>query len=152
MTSIAGNLRWFSILLWLLVFSAEAHAQTADEEAITALGTAWEKEFNDRNHGAMAQLYTSDCIRMPDGSPATIGRSALAEAYRAEFEPLWEIDDAKIEIEVISTVVTGNEAYARGTSRMKLASSDSPLLGKWFAVYRRQANGRWLYHWSAFAN
>lgn len=136
----------------LLVFSVEAHAQTTDEVAITALGTAWEKAFNDRDPRAMAQLYTFDCIRMPEGAPATIGRPELAAAYRAEFEPLWEREEARIKIEVISTVVTGSEAYARGESRMNLASLDSPLLGTWFAVYRKQVNGRWLYHWSAFAN
>ena len=45
--------------------------------AIQTLNQQWEKGFEDHDLAGMIALFTEDCVRMPQGGHATVGRAAL---------------------------------------------------------------------------
>jgi ketosteroid isomerase-like protein len=75
------------------MLKANPALSTADsesvKEAIIRLQQQWEAAFNNKDAAALANLYTDDCVRMPNGGPTTIGRQGLEAAYRKEFAEIW---------------------------------------------------------------
>ncbi|MGE5375462.1 MAG: YybH family protein [Bacteroidota bacterium] len=119
--------------------------------AIQALNQQWEKYFEEHDPAGLAALFTEDCIRMPQGAPATIGRAALEEAYRQSFAEVWEAQ-AKVRLNAQEIVVAGEYAFARGADTLLQDQDGRQVLetGKWLFVYRRQPDGAWKYHWITF--
>ena len=62
----------------------------SEKAAIINVQTQWETAFKNRDAAALANLFTEDCVRMPNGAPTTIGREALETAYRKEFANIWK--------------------------------------------------------------
>ncbi len=135
--------------------STERSAKTTDAEgdkaAIVKLQQQWEAAFKNRDAAALANLFTEDCVRMPDGATTTIGRQALEAAYRKEFDAIWKKKfDASIKTDEV--VVSGDYGFARGTDTLTEEENGkrSQETGKWMAVYRRQPDGSWKYFWSTY--
>jgi uncharacterized protein (TIGR02246 family) len=111
----------------------------------------WETAFKKRDAVALANLFTEDCVRMPNGAPTTIGRQALEAAYRKEFADIWKTKfDASIKTDEV--VVSGEYAFARGTDTLTQEENGKVVqeTGKWMATYRRQPDGSWKYFWSTY--
>jgi uncharacterized protein (TIGR02246 family) len=133
----------------LFVFTAAiCSGQANDEAAIRGLVDRWAKAYDAHDAGGLAQLYTSDCVRMPEGAPTTIGRDALEKTYRSEFTPSWE-KGAKVTFTTDELVICGDYAFARGTDKIsELGQSD--YHGKWLATFRREKDGQWKFFWSTY--
>ena len=119
--------------------------------AIQALNQQWEKNFENHDPAGLAALFTEDCIRMPQGGPATFGRSALEAAYRQNFAEGWEAQ-AKVRFNAQEVIVSGEYAFARGTDTL-IQDQDGRQVeetGKWLFIYRQEPNGAWKYHWITF--
>ena len=121
--------------------------------AIQALNQQWEKNFENHDLAGLAALFTEDCVRMPQGRPATVGRPALEAAYRQDFAEVWETR-AKVRLNAEEVIISGEYAFARGSDTLIQDQDGRQLLdgetGKWLFIYRRQPDGTWKYHWITF--
>ena len=121
--------------------------------AILALNQQWEKSFENHDPAGLAALFTEDCVRMPQGGPATVSRPALESAYRRDFHEVWQAG-AKVRLKAEEIIISGEYAFARGTDTLIQVQDGTQVpggeTGKWLFVYRRQPNGTWKYHWTTF--
>ena len=119
--------------------------------AIQALNEQWEKNFENHDLAGLVALFTEDCVRMPQGGPATVGRPALEAAYRQDFAEVWK-GQAKVRLNAEEVIISGEYAFARGADTL-IQDQDGKQLeetGKWLFVYRQQLDGTWKYHWVTF--
>lgn len=119
--------------------------------AIIALNQKWEQLFEERNAADLANLFTDDCVRLPDAGATTNGKVALEAAYRKEFAEVWKTKfDASIRTDDV--VVSGDYAFARGRDSLIRYENDKTIqeFGKWMATYRREPDGSWKYLWSTY--
>jgi uncharacterized protein (TIGR02246 family) len=132
-------------------------AKEADIEsaraAIQALNQQWEKNFENHDAAGLVALFTEDCVRMPQGGPATVGRLMLEAAYRQDFAEVWKAQ-AKVRLDAEEVILSGAYAFARGTDTL-IQDQDGKQVpggetGKWLFVYRPQPDGTWKYHWTTF--
>jgi len=82
----SANTSWFVVGIFALVVSMAglAHAASsanADEGAIRAQSTSWEKAYNGSDAKAVAALYAEDAVLLPPGASAVRGRSAILEYF-----------------------------------------------------------------------
>ena len=119
--------------------------------AIQSLNRQWEKCFEKHDLTGLTTLFTEDCVRMPQGGPATVGRPALEAAYQQDFAEAWEAQ-AKVRLDAEEVIISGEYAFARGVDTL-IQDQDGRRVeesGKWLFIYRRQPDGTWKYHWIAF--
>jgi uncharacterized protein (TIGR02246 family) len=119
--------------------------------AIQSLNQQWEKCFEKHDLTGLTTLFTEDCVRMPQGGPATVGRPALEAAYRQNFAEAWEAQ-AKVRLDTEEVIISGEYAFARGADTL-IQDQDGRRVeetGKWLFIYRRQPDGTWKYHWITF--
>jgi uncharacterized protein (TIGR02246 family) len=119
--------------------------------AIQALNHEWEKCFENHDLPGLTALFTEDCIRMPQGAPASIGRAALEAAYRRDFMDAWK-SGAKVRLNAQEILIAGEYAFARGADTLLQDGDDHPreATSKWMFVYHKQADGTWKFHWVSF--
>jgi uncharacterized protein (TIGR02246 family) len=128
-------------------------AKEADIEsakgAIQALNQQWEMYFENHDVTGLVALFTEDCVRMPQGGPATVGRPALEAAYRQDFAEVWKTQ-AKVRLKAEEVTISGEYAFARGADTLIQDGRQVGATGKWLFIYRRQPDGTWKYHWITF--
>jgi len=128
-------------------------AKKADIEsaqaAIRALNQQWEINFENHDADGLVALFTEDCVRMPQGGPATVGRPALEAAYRRDFAEVWKTK-AKVRLNAEEVIISGEYAFARGADTLVQDGRQVGETGKWLFVYRQQPDGTWKYHWITF--
>lgn len=126
-------------------------AKKADISAIQALNQQWEDHFENHDLAGLTALFTEDCVRMPQGGPASVGRPALQAAYRQDFAEVWKTR-AKVRLNAQEILVDGEYAFARGADTLIRDEDGSQVgeTGKWLFVYRRQPDGAWKFHWITF--
>lgn len=126
----------------------EAEIESA-QAAIQALNQQWERNFENQDAAGLAALFTEDCVRMPQGGPASAGRSALEAAYRRDFAEVWKTQ-AKVRLNAEEIVISGEYAFARGADTLIQDGRQVGETGKWLFVYHRQPDGTWKFHWVTF--
>jgi uncharacterized protein (TIGR02246 family) len=130
-------------------------AKEVDSESakatIRALNRQWEMNFENHDLSGLVALFTEDCVRMPQGGPATVGRQALEAAYRHDFAEVWKTQ-AKVKLHAEEVIVSGDYAFARGTDIVLQDQDDMQVeeTEKWLFIYRRQPDGTWKFHWITF--
>ena len=130
----------------------EADIESA-KAAIQALNQQWEINFENHDLAGLVSLFTEDCVRMPQGGPATVGRPALEAAYRQDFAEVWRAQ-AKVRLNAEEVIISGEYAFARGADTLVQVQDGRQVLGgetgKWLFIFRRQTDGTWKYHWITF--
>ena len=128
----------------------EADIESA-KAAIQALNQQWELHFENHDAAGLAALFTEDCVRMPQGGPATVGRPALEAAYRQDFAEVWKTQ-AKVRLNAEEVIISGEYAFARGVDRLVQVQDGRQVeeTGKWMFIFRRQTDDTWKYHWIIF--
>lgn len=117
--------------------------------AIEALNKQWENCFENHDLAGLVALFTEDCVRMPQGGPASVGRPALEAAYRQNFAEVWKTQ-AKVRLNAEEIIISGEYAFARGTDTLVQDQESTQAEEKWLFVYRRQSDGNWKFHWTTF--
>ena len=125
----------------------------SEKAAIQALNQQWEINFENHDAAGLVALFTEDCVRMPQGGPATVGRPALEAAYRQDFAEVWKTQ-ARVRLNAEEVIISGEYAFARGADTLVQVQDGRQVLdgetGKWLFIYRRQPDGTWKYHWITF--
>ena len=117
--------------------------------AIRALNQQWEISFENHDAAGLVALFTEDCVRMPQGGPATVGRPALEAAYRQDFAEVWEMQ-ATVRLNAGEVTISAEHAFARGADTLMQDGKQVGEPGKWMFVYRREPDGAWKFHWVIF--
>lgn len=118
---------------------------------IQALNEEWERGFENHDLAGLTALFTEDCIRMPQGAPASLGRAALEAAYRRDFADVWKTG-AKVRLNAQEIVISGEYAFARGADTLIQDQDEyqGEANSKWVFVYHQQTDGSWKFHWVSF--
>jgi len=119
--------------------------------AIQELNQQWEINFENHDPAGLVALFTEDCVRMPQGGLATVGRPALEAAYRQDFAEVWKAQ-AKVRLNAEEVIISGEYAFARGADTLVQVQDGTQVeeTGKWLFIFRQQPDGTWKYHWSTF--
>jgi uncharacterized protein (TIGR02246 family) len=128
----------------------EAEIESA-KAALLVLNQQWETNFETHDLAGLIALFTEDCVRMPQGGPATVGRPALEAAYHQDFAEVWKTQ-AKVRLNLEELIKSGEYAFARGADTLVQDEDGRQMeeTGKWLFVYRQQPDGTWKYHWVTF--
>ena len=126
----------------------EAEIESA-KAAIQTLNLQWERAFENHDLTGLTALFTEDCVRMPQGAPASVGRPALEAAYRHDFAEVWK-RGAKVRLNPGELIISGEYAFGRGADTLIQDGRQVGETGKWLFIYRRQPDGTWKFHWITF--
>ena len=129
--------------------SAKKDEIESAKAAIQALNQKWEEAFENHDLAGLTALFTENCVRMPQGGPAAVGRAALEAAYRQDFAGVWKTQ-AKVRLNAEEVILAGEYAFARGADTLLQDSRHVGETGKWLFVYRRLPDGTWKFHWVTF--
>ncbi len=140
------NSWWLAVGLvaWVGAMAGVAHAAaSADETAIRAQTTNWEKAYNGGDAKGVAALYAEDALLLPPGAPGVSGRAAiLAHMSR-------DIADSKAAgvVFVINPKtdvgVSGKMGWESGMYKVTVKGAVVET-GKFLSVSRKK-DGKWLY-------
>lgn len=112
-----------------------------DEAALRGMFEEFVVAFQAEDWTSLASYYAEDAVRMPPDEPAHQGHEVII----ARLEELPPVTGFSLTPQAIEG--DGDLAYARGTFTLDLAPPDGDpiaMVGKWQAVYERQADGSWL--------
>src|SRR6185369_17387256 len=114
--------------------SANQAEMESANAAIQSLNQQWEKCFEKHDLTGLTTLFTEDCVRMPQGGPATVGRPALEAAYRQNFAEVWKTQ-AKVRLNAEEVIISGEYAFARGADTLVQVQDGKQVpggeTGKW---------------------
>ncbi|HYO48062.1 MAG TPA: nuclear transport factor 2 family protein [Gemmatimonadota bacterium] len=121
--------------------AAQASFTAQDEAAIRGMLEKFVVDVNAEDWTANISYYDADAVRMPPNEPMMQGHAAITEWLEAR-PP---VTGFTLTPQVIAG--DGDVAYARGAFTFDLAPPDADpvsMVGKWHAIYERQADGSWL--------
>jgi len=118
-------------------------ALAADDKAIDQVRIDFNNAFNAGDAKAMAGLLDQDCIWMPPGEPAIVGKEKVAALYGAYFEsvqPAFELKSGPIQL-------SGKWAFLSGPftrkETVKAGKALKQVSGHYLFVLKKQSNGSW---------
>jgi uncharacterized protein (TIGR02246 family) len=122
--------------------TAPAKANSADANAIRALGKAYEAACNAGDLDRWTETFTDDAIFFPPDHPLVAGRLAIRDwAKRAFFDPY----KMQLTFSFTEVSVSGDWAFTHGPYTLLLTPKDgSPAVqakGKFIDVFRRRSDG-----------
>jgi uncharacterized protein (TIGR02246 family) len=123
-----------------------AHAASpasADETAIRAQSTSWEKAYNGGDAKAVAALYAEDALLLPPGVPGASGRPAILAFFTKDIAAS-KAAGAVFALNPNSDVgVSGDMGWESGTYKVNVKGAVVET-GKYLSVSRKK-DGKWLY-------
>lgn len=118
-------------------------AATADETAIRAQTTAWEKAYNGGDAKALAALYAEDALLLPPGAAGVSGRAAI-QAYLAKDIAGSKAAGVVFVIDPKTDVgVSRDMGWESGKYKVTVKGATVET-GKFLSVSRKK-DGKWLY-------
>ena len=124
-----------ALLTGSVVFAAHHEAE------YEKLAKNWESAYNNEGAAAVAALYLEDGMRMPPDMPIAKGRAAIA----AQVQGGMDLGLAKVKIEMVESMVSGEMGVARGTFKGIDADGNTMTEGKWMSV-SKWVDGKWQVH------
>lgn len=100
------------IVSFLFGSLAAASSQKDISKEIETIIYAYGKAMNESDVEEVVRLYTKDGVFMPSGLPTAIGKSAIRDAYKHEFEVI----DLDMNINIDEIDYNDNIAYVRSRS------------------------------------
>jgi len=142
------NVSWLAVasVAWVGSMAGFAHAASsagADEAAIRAQSTSWEKAYNGGDAKAVAALYAEDALLLPPGASGVSGRAAIREYFTKDIAGS-KAAGAVFALNPKTDVgVSGNMGWESGTYKVTVKGAVVET-GKFLSVSRKK-DGKWLY-------
>jgi len=121
--------------------AGEAALSDEDTEAIRGMLDSYAANTRAQDWATLVTYYADDAVRMPPDAPMQTDEAAIM----AWMDALPPVTGFTLTPQVIDG--RGDLAYARGTFTLDVAPPDADvvnMVGKWHAIYERQADGSWL--------
>jgi len=152
------NMSWLTIGILALAGSMAGtlHAAppaSADEAAIRAQTTSWEKAYNGGDAKAVAALYADDALLLPPGASGVSGRAAILAFFTKDIADSTAAGAVFVVDPKTDVGVSGNMGWESGKYRVT-AKGTVVETGKFLSVSRKR-DGKWLYlrdTWNADAS
>jgi ketosteroid isomerase-like protein len=113
----------------------------ADEAAVAAAASNWEKAYNEKNADAVAALYTEDAQLLPPGPPVVNGRAAIREFWANDITT----GNSTFAIQTDASGLAGDWAWRSGPWQAKAADGSPNGTGKFVEIWHRTPTG-WQLH------
>ena len=142
-----------ALLGWTAGFAHAAAPASADETAIRAQTTSWEKAYNGGDAKAVAAQYAEDALLLPPGAPGVSGRAAILEFFTKDIADSKAAGVVFVVNPRTDVGVSGNMGWESGTYKVT-AKGAVIETGKFLSVSRKK-DGKWLYlrdTWNADAS
>jgi len=123
-----------------------AHAASpasADEAAIRAQTTSWEKAYNGGDAKAVAALYAEDALLLPPGASGVSGRAAILAFFTKDIAASKAAGAVFVIPPKTDVGVSGNLGWESGTYKVTVKGALVES-GKFLSVSRKK-DGKWLY-------
>jgi uncharacterized protein (TIGR02246 family) len=124
-------------------FSGAAAAASADESAIRAQTSSWEKAYNGGDAKGVAAQYADDALLLPPGASAVRGRAAIQAFFTKDIAGSKAAGAVFVLDPKTDVGVSGNMAWESGTYKVTVKGAVVET-GKFLSVSRK-ADGKWLY-------
>ena len=120
-----------------------ASPASADEAAVRAQSTSWEKAYNSGDAKAVAALYAEDALLLPPGAPGVRGRAAILEYFTNDIAGSRAAGAVFVVNPKTDVGVSGDQGWESGTYQVTVKGAVVET-GKFLSVYRKK-DGKWLY-------
>ena len=123
-----------------------AHAASpasADEAAIRAQTTSWEKAYNGGDAKAVAAQYAEDAMLLPPGASGVSGRAAILAFFTKDIAGSKAAGAVFVIPPKTDVGVSGNMGWESGTYKVTVKGAVVET-GKFLSVSRKK-DGKWLY-------
>jgi len=142
------NVSWRVVGMAALVgslagFGHAASAATADEAAIRAQTTSWEKAYNAGDAKAVAAQYADDALLLPPGAPAVSGRAAILDYFTKDIAGSKAAGVVFVVNPKTDVGVSGNMGWESGMYKVTVKGAVVET-GKFLSVSRKK-DGKWQY-------
>jgi uncharacterized protein (TIGR02246 family) len=131
------------LLGWTVGFAHAAAPASADETAIRAQTTSWEKAYNGGDAKAVAAQYAEDALLLPPGAPGVSGRAAILEFFTKDIADSKAAGAVFVVNPRTDVGVSGNMGWESGTYKVT-AKGAVIETGKFLSVSRKK-DGKWHY-------
>jgi len=144
----SNNLSWLAAGIVALAGTVAGVAQAAapgkaDEAAIRAQTTSWEKAYNGGDAKAVAAQYAEDALLMPPGSPGVSGKAAILEYFTKDIAGSKAGGVVFVLNPKTDVGVSGNMGWESGTYKVTVKGAVVET-GKFLSVSRKK-DGKWHY-------
>ncbi len=137
---------WMSAAVFAVAGSLAgiAHAAaTADEAAIRAQTTSWEKAYNGGDAKGVAAQYADDALLLPPGASGVSGKPAILEFFTKDIAASKAAGVVFVINPKTDVGVSGNMGWESGTYKVTLKGAVVET-GKFLSVSRKK-DGKWHY-------
>ena len=137
---------WVSAAIFALAGSLAglAHAAaTADEAAIRAQTSSWEKAYNGGDAKGVAAQYADDALLLPPGASGVSGKPAILEFFTRDIATSKAAGAVFVLNPKTDVGVSGNMGWESGTYKVTVKGAVVET-GKFLSVSRK-SGGKWLY-------
>jgi uncharacterized protein (TIGR02246 family) len=118
-------------------------APGADEAAIRAQTTGWEKAYNSGDVKAVGAQYAEDAVLLPPGAPGVHGRAAIMAFFSADMAGSKAAGAVFVVSRKTDVGISGDLGWESGTYQVTVKGAVVES-GKFLSVSRKK-DGRWLY-------
>ena len=144
----SNRLSWFRIGVVALLgsmagFAHAASPASADEAAIRAQTTNWEKAYNGGDAKGVAAQYAEDALLLPPGASGVSGRPAILEFFTKDVAGAKAAGAVMVLNPKTDVGVSGNMGWESGTYKVTVKGAVVET-GKFLSVSRKK-DGKWLY-------
>ena len=139
---------WFAVgvVVLMVTLTGSAYAASparADETAIRAQSTNWEKAYNGGDAKAVGALYAEDAVLLPPGASGVTGRAAILAFFTKDIAGSKAAGAVFVLSPKTDVGVSGNMGWESGTYKVTVNGAVVET-GKFLSVSRKN-DGKWLY-------
>jgi len=141
------NMSWVSAAIFVVAGSlaglGHAAAATADEAAIRAQTSSWEKAYNGGDAKGVAAQYADDALLLPPGASGISGKPAIMEFFTKDIATSKAAGAVFVLNPKTDVGVSGNMGWESGTYKVTIKGAVVET-GKFLSVSRKK-DGKWHY-------
>ena len=142
----SNNVSWVSAAIFVVagLLAGLAHAAaSADEAAIRAQTTSWEKAYNGGDAKGVAAQYADEALLLPPGASAVSGKAAILEFFTKDIATSKAGGVVFVLSPKTDVGVSGNMGWESGTYKVTVKGAVVET-GKFLSVSRKK-DGKWHY-------